>query len=306
MWIVDLNRQSLDRVIPGMKGKQADGVLRGAGWHVVEAKYGRRLQAAFARPGGDALRRHIDDMSNEEYQSLFAPPRRRAARAGSSPAPTPTVQARCSSDVPDDELAPLVQNLGGHDLGVLLDAYRACDAETDRPSVVFAYTVKGWGLPIAGDPLNHAALLSADADRRRCAPRSASTLDDRVGPLRPRLAGGRRLRATGGELEQRAACRPGRRWPIPDAVGVTTAEPVVDPGDVRPPPHRPRPTIAGVGARLVTTSPDVTVSTNLGGWINKMGVFAPAEQARLPRRRTACCAGGRARPASTSSSASAR
>ena len=30
--------------------------------------------------------------------------------------------------------------------------------------------------------------------------------------------------------------------------------------------------------RLVTTSPDVSVSTNLGGWINKMGVFSPAEQ----------------------------
>ena len=55
-----------------------------------------------------------------------------------------------------------MQNLGGHDLGVLLDAYRACDAVTDRPSVVFAYTVKGWGLPIAGDPLNHSALLSGD------------------------------------------------------------------------------------------------------------------------------------------------
>src|SRR6185503_182853 len=71
-WIVDLNRQSLDRVIPGMKAKRLMQFFADSGWHVVEAKYGRRLQAAFARPGGEALRAHIDDMSNEEYQSLFA------------------------------------------------------------------------------------------------------------------------------------------------------------------------------------------------------------------------------------------
>ena len=71
-WIVDLNRQSLDRVIPGMKARRLMQFFEESGWHVVEAKYGRRLQEAFARPGGDALRRHIDDMSNEEYQSLFA------------------------------------------------------------------------------------------------------------------------------------------------------------------------------------------------------------------------------------------
>ena len=33
-----------------------------------------------------------------------------------------------------------------------------------------------------------------------------------------------------------------------------------------------------VGRRMVTTSPDVSVSTNLGGWINKMGVFSAEEQ----------------------------
>ena len=86
----------------------------------------------------------------------------------------------------DDDLAPLVQNLGGHDLGLLLDSYRACDAEADRPSVVFAYTVKGWGLPIAGDPLNHAALLTAaQIDELRA--EVGLDAGDRVGPL-PRRA----------------------------------------------------------------------------------------------------------------------
>ena len=165
MWVVDTNRQSLDRVVPDQKIKKLMEFFDGAGWHVVEAKYGRLLTAAFDRPGGDALRApHRRDVQRGvpvAVRPLAAP----SCASASSPAPT----TRCGGfldDVSDDDLAPLVQNLGGHDLGLLLDGYRACDAVTDRPSVVFAYTVKGWGLPIAGDPLNHAALLTARADRR--------------------------------------------------------------------------------------------------------------------------------------------
>ena len=62
----------------------------------------------------------------------------------------------------DDELKRLVTDLGGHDLGLLLDTFAECEAVTDRPSVLFAYTIKGWGLPIAGDPLNHAKLLTPE------------------------------------------------------------------------------------------------------------------------------------------------
>ena len=71
MWVVDVNRQSLDRVIPEMKIQKLMRVFADSGWHVVEAKYGQQLCAAFERPGGAALRRHVDDMSNEQYQSLF-------------------------------------------------------------------------------------------------------------------------------------------------------------------------------------------------------------------------------------------
>jgi pyruvate dehydrogenase E1 component len=278
MWVVDTNRQSLDRVVPDQKIKKLMEFFDGAGWHVVEAKYGRRLQDAFARPGGDALRRHIDEMSNEEYQSMFAH-RGAALRERFLAGADPTV-ARVLGDVDDDALAPLVQNLGGHDLAELVDAYRACDAVTDRPSVVFAYTVKGWGLPIAGDPLNHATLLTGDQiDALRAElGLTEATEWDRFDPDSPE---GRVCRSTGGELNNVPA-PPRPRLTIPTSVGgavavrkgakaVSTQETfgrlltrLADQPDV--------------AARLVTTSPDVSVSTNLGGWINKMGVFAPAEQ----------------------------
>ena len=159
MWIVDFNRQSLDRVVPGVRIQQWRGQFEAAGWHVVEVKYGRRLQAHFERPGGAALRDWIDAMHNEHYQSLFALSGNelRLRFLDGAPAEIEGLIA----DVADDELAPLVQDLGGHDLAAMLDAYRACDAVTDRPSVIFAYTVKGWGLPLAGNPRNHSALLSA-------------------------------------------------------------------------------------------------------------------------------------------------
>ncbi|MDQ3470108.1 MAG: pyruvate dehydrogenase, partial [Actinomycetota bacterium] len=274
MWIVDTNRQSLDRVVPDQKIKKLMEFFAGAGWHVVEAKYGRLLTAAFERPGGDALRRHIDDMSNEEYQSLFAHRgaelrKRFLAGAGDD-------VERFVDTIADDDLAPLVQNLGGHDLSVLVDAYRACDAVTDRPSVVFAYTVKGWGLPIAGDPLNHAALLSGKqiGELRASCGLTADTEWERFDATSPE---GQVCAATGGELNN-IEVPPRPVLAIPRGVGVPTAKPTSTQeafgrlltrlADVE-----------GVGERIVTTSPDVSVSTNLGGWINKMGVFAPDDRA---------------------------
>ncbi|HEY0358681.1 MAG TPA: 1-deoxy-D-xylulose-5-phosphate synthase N-terminal domain-containing protein, partial [Mycobacteriales bacterium] len=158
MWIVDFNRQSLDRVVPGIRIDQWRGQFVAAGWHVVEVKYGRRLRAAFARPGGDLLRAYLDGMPNERYQSMFG-----LAGAGLRDRfceGAPDAVRELLAAVPDDEVAPLVQDLGGHDLASMLEAYAECDRAADRPSVVFAYTVKGWGLPTAGNPRNHSALLT--------------------------------------------------------------------------------------------------------------------------------------------------
>ncbi len=90
--VVDLNRQSLDRVIPDIAAVRLKRFFADAGWHVAEAKYGRRLTAAFAEPGGDALEAHIDAMPNEAYQALFALDRRRRARRSSSRGADPAVR----------------------------------------------------------------------------------------------------------------------------------------------------------------------------------------------------------------------
>lgn len=274
MWIVDTNRQSLDRVIPEQKIKKLIGFFQGAGWHVIEAKYGCRLEAALQRPGGAALRRHIDEMSNERYQSLF----------GLQPA---ALRERLVQDADDDliefvapwndkELASLVTNLGGHDLGLLIDCFRQCDAVTDRPSVVFAYTIKGWGLPMAGDPLNHAALLSSKQidDLRTQVGLTPATEWDRFDPDTPE---GRWCSDLGSDINNpELAPRP--VLDVPFEIGRVAAGTAVSSQESF---GRLLVRLAAdesIGRRLVTTSPDVSVSTNLGGWINKVGVFHPNEQ----------------------------
>jgi pyruvate dehydrogenase E1 component len=273
MWVVDFNRQSLDRVVPGVRIDQWRSAFEAAGWHVAEVKYGRRLQQFFARPGGEALRDWIDAMPNEQYQSLFGltgPALRERFLDGA-----PSAVGDLVSDVADDDLAVLVTDLGGHDLGALLEAFSACDAENDRPSVVFAYTIKGWGLPTAGNPRNHSALLSGeqvDALRAQVG-LDAGTEWDRFDPSAPE----------GQWVERRARhlARPPRSprldVPVPDATGVRATKPVSTQevfGRVLVDLSRD----AAVAPYLVTTAPDVATSTNLAGYINRSGVFAPSER----------------------------
>ncbi len=269
MWIVDANRQSLDRVIPGMKIKKLAEFFADAGWHVVEAKYGRKLEAAFAQPGGAALRKYIDEMSNERYQSLFALQGSDLRDKFLEGAPKSV--EKFITKVPDDDIAPLVQNLGGHDISLLLDCYRQCDAVTDRPSVVFAYTVKGWGLPIAGDPLNHAALLSTkqiDAFRSRV----GLTLDTEFDRFVEDSDEDRICRAVGNDINNQPIS-PRPELAIPVEIGLAVGAKPMSTQEVFGRLLTGLGAVSGVGDRIVTTSPDVSVSTNLGGWINKFGVF---------------------------------
>ncbi len=272
--VVDLNRQSLDRVIPEIAADRLKRFFADAGWHVAEAKYGTKLSSAFAQPDGEALRGHIDSLSNEAYQSLFGlhgVALRDKFLVGADP-----VVRRIADAYDDTELAAVVTDLGGHDLGLLLDTYATCEDETNRPSVVFAYTIKGWNLPIAGDPMNHAKLISPteiEAFRSRLG-LDESTEWDRFAPD---TAAGRMCNSVGGAINNaRPVPRP--RPALPQA-----ARPAVTRGSFSSQEAFGRvlaslADLDGIGDRIVTTAPDVSISTNLGGWINKRGVYSHVEQ----------------------------
>jgi len=276
--IVDLNRQSLDRVVPGVRAARLKALFKGAGWRVYEAKYGARLEAAMTGERGAALRRRIDEMSNEEYQALIRRTDGAALRERLADVPDPADREAILASVgaiTDPELRGVIANLGGHDLPRLLDVLAQADAEGGAPAVVFAYTVKGYGLPFAGDPLNHSQLLTAK-QMEELREEFGVPAEDPWAAFPPDSAEGRWCAAAAHRLDApRTAAAP----PLPAAAvptrldathpAVTSTQEALGRALIR------LADVPGVGERLVTMSPDVATSTHLAGWINKVGVFAP-------------------------------
>jgi pyruvate dehydrogenase E1 component len=256
MWVVDLNRQSLDRVVPDIAAGRLAAMFEAAGWHTVMVKYGPLLRR---RPD---LRARIDAMPNEEYQRLLR-------------ASAPELRQRIEvavDDLSDAELLATFRDLGGHDLAALLDGYRQADEVRDRPSVVFAYTIKGWSLPTEGHPANHSALLN-HAQYAQLAAKLGEDADDPFRPLDRDSPEARLCEATGRRLKRgamRAVSAPkvprdlGRKHTGRTSTQQAFGRFFVD--LVREAPE--------VAARVVTVSPDVGTSTNLGGWINKAGIWS--------------------------------
>ncbi|MEA2466630.1 MAG: pyruvate dehydrogenase component, partial [Thermoleophilaceae bacterium] len=271
LWIVDLNRQSLDRIVPDMAAGRMAAMFEAAGWHAITVKYGRELEALFERDGGEALRQRIDTMPNEEYQRLLrASPEELRERLPGQGAVRRDV-ARVIADLDDAALATAIRDLGGHDLPKLLAALAEADAVTDRPSVIFAYTIKAWRLPTEGHPGNHSALLSAPQWESLAAELGADPSDPWAG-FDPGTAEGDYCARAAARLE-REPLEPVAPPPVPAEVGRTHAGRAstqqefgrffVDLQYAAP----------DVAARVVTVSPDVASSTNLGGWINHVGIW---------------------------------
>jgi pyruvate dehydrogenase E1 component len=283
--IVDLNRQSLDRVIPGIKARELETMFSAAGWRVLEAKYGRRLEQLFARRGGELVRRRLDEMPNGEYQHLIrysdAEARDRFV-AGASPGDRDAI-ATCLGTVPAGLAPAVLADLGGHDVLGLERLLGTIGVGDPSPSIVFAYTIKGWRLPFAGDSLNHSASLSSS---------QISELAGVLGADEPlpwqgfpaNTPAGRLLAARRDDLypqSQAAASTSALRLPVDGLANVRIGRASSSQqafGDALVECAR----IDSIGKRIVTASPDVSVSTSLGGWINRVGVFAA--QVEEPKR----------------------
>ena len=275
-WVIDYNRQSLDAVIrEGLWAKYQE-MFRNYGWDVVVLRHGRLQQEAFAEPGGARLKDWIEACPNQLYSALTfqggAAWRARLMEEIGDQGDVSALIGRRS----DAELAALMTNLGGHDLPSLLEAFRAARTH-DRPTVFLCYTIKGFGLPLAGHKDNHAGLMTP------------AQID---------------------ELRDALAVRTGREWAPWEAVTDSAAlqefvaaapffasgprrhdaPPVPVPAALPQPDTRGKPISTQMGfgqilneigreggplaERIVTTSPDVTVSTNLGGWVNRRGLYA--------------------------------
>lgn len=273
LWIVDLNRQSLDRVVPDVQIHRLMGMFEAVGWQVITLKWGRTISALFERPGGEELRTRMEQMPNEEYQRML--------RADSSELPERIVGATGSetlrslvASVPVEQLAIAVRDLGGHDIGLLVDTYQTVDAH--RPTVIFAYTVKGRGLPIEGHPANHSAQLTGPQMETLAASVGAD-INDPWRTFDPGSAADALCRQRGADMARPANATPQPK-PVPTSLSRAHRSPISTQaalGRILADLTRESPDIA---SRVVTCSPDVASSTNLGGWINKTGVWSPLDR----------------------------
>jgi pyruvate dehydrogenase E1 component len=273
LWVVDLNRQSLDRVVPDIAAGRLLGMFEAAGWHTETVKYGRRLRALFTRDGGEALRARIDAMGNEEYQRLLRADD--AQLRERLPGGDPGI-ARLISDLGPRELLAAFRDLGGHDLEALLAAYRATDAVRGRPSVVFAYTIKGWSRPTEGHPSNHSALLN-DEQFVDLAQQLGTDAQDPWRAFEDDSAEGLLCAAAAARLEREGVQRHepplvpaelGRAHAGTGSTQQALGRLFVDLDHEAP----------AVAEHVVTVAPDVASSTNLGGWINRSGIWSIGER----------------------------
>lgn len=280
-WVIDYNRQSLDGVVHDYLFQRIKDFFGTVGWDVVELKYGKLLQAAFEEPGGGALMKWIDDCSNQLYSALtFQGGAAWRNHLKADLGRTKGIKALLDSH-DDDALHRLMTNLGGHDMTATLEAFDQVTGDT--PQCFVAYTIKGYNTPLAGHKDNHSGLMN---------------------------------------LEQMAAfkadhnIRDGHEWDIAEGLGIDADALQALLSDVAFNQRPPAETVANVpvaalpapegdtmstqeafgrilndlgredsdmAARIVTTTPDVTVTTNMAGWVNQRGLFHHEELADLFR-----------------------
>jgi pyruvate dehydrogenase E1 component len=282
-WVVDYNRQSLDAVVREGLWEKFETMFRNFGWDVVIVKYGSLMRKAFAEPGGQALKKWIDECPNQLYSALCfqggaAFRRHLRDEIGDQGAVSRLIEKRS-----DDELLELMSNLGGHDMASMCEAFESIDH--DRPVCFIAYTIKGMGLPFQGHKDNHAGLMTvAQMEKYRAAqnirpghewdkfegmPQDSAALEAFLASAPVNSEGKRRLTAPTIDIPERLSFTPSPQMSTQQGFGLLLNE--IARGD------------SELASRIVTASPDVTVSTNLGAWVNRRGLFARAEKADLFR-----------------------
>ncbi|MBW8858710.1 MAG: transketolase [Caulobacter sp.] len=273
-WIVDYNRQSLDATTQDRMFTRYGEIFEAAGWTVETLKWSRRQREAFARPGGEALKAWIETAPNDLYAAL-------SYQGGAA------WRERLNTDLADDaaalklvaaykdvDLGELMTELGGHCMETILEAFERA-SQDDAPRFFIAYTVKGLRLPFQGHKDNHAGLMT----------------EFQIAELRTRLGvvEGEEWDALSGLSAAEHTALKGLVARAPFAVQVERA--VAGGGE--------QSTQAAFGkvmfeiarrddefaGRVVTTSPDVTVSTNLGGFVNRRGVFQRRAHEDVFKRR---------------------
>jgi pyruvate dehydrogenase E1 component len=273
-WIIDYNRQSLDGVVNENLFRIIGRFFRAVGWNVLTLKYGSKQVEAFAKPGGERLKAWINRCPNDVYSALSFQGGAAWRKQITQDTDGETALHDLIDSYDDDGLHEVMTNLGGHDIKALLHTYKS--VPNDKPTCIIAYTIKGWGLPLAGHKDNHAGLMN---------PQQTETLRDQMdiaeGAEWEPFAG---LKQDADSLQRFIDAVPFLRRrervlqadsvPVPETLTYKRAERASTQEAFGKLLHEIAREGGALADRIVTTSPDVAQSTNLGGWINQRGLFS--------------------------------
>jgi len=273
-WIVDYNRQSLDATSADRMFERFDEIFASCGWRTVELRWGKKLAAALAKY--PVLGEWLEELPNADHSALLY-------QGG------PAWRARIGADLgkkadaflkshDDEALVVLMSDLGGHCMETLVEVFDA--AQDDVPTLFVAWTVKGFGLPFAGHKDNHSGLMN---------PTQGQTLRDSMGikdgeEWEPLAGIGGNARAGVEALIERSRIAREKRERSFGKIDIPAIPaPQGEEQSTQAAFGRVLLDLAKSGApladRIVTTSPDVTVSTNLGAFVNQRGLFKRREMA---------------------------
>ena len=282
-WVIDYNRQSLDAVVSDRLYSHIDQLFQNMGWRVAILKYGKKLERAFAGPDGEALRDWIDACPNSLYSALVYKGGEGWRKHLQGDLGHLAGIRAFLAEHDERGLQEVMTNLAGHDMGSVLEAFHA--VEDDKPTCFIAYTIKAFGLPFAGHKDNHAGLMNegqmaafqqsmrvpagSEWDRFAGLETSQSELEAFLNIVPFAARGMRGLHAPTVPLPENLPTPSAERQSTQEGFGRILSD--LAAGD------------SALARHIVTASPDVTVSTNLGGWVNRRGLFDRHERSDVFR-----------------------
>ena len=282
-WIIDYNRQSLDGVVHEGLAERLSSVFEAFGWNLIVLKYGKLQKEAFQERGGNALKKWIDDCPNQLYSALVYEGGAVFKKRVLDDIGDQSVVSHLIDKRSDDEFLELMANLGGHCVPTLCETFE--NIKDDKPTAFIAYTIKGWGTPLAGHKDNHAGLMTkaqmdsfkikfgindGDEWNRFSDEKEYNKLDEYLKNLPFQKAGHRKYKSQKISVDENIFIKE-TKISTQNAFGKILDQYANNDTEF--------------SNRIVTTSPDVSVSTNLGPWINKKGLFNRNESSDTFRDR---------------------
>ena len=273
-WVIDYNRQSLDAVVADKLHLKIDELFASMGWRVITLKYGKKLQSLSKIKGGNEILNWIDNCPNDLYSALSYMGSKGWREHLNTDLKNNKDSINIIKSLSDEELNETMSNLAGNDVEAVLEAFIEADND-DIPTCFIAYTIKGFGLPLAGHKDNHAGLMNNEqmkSYKNNLNIKNGqewdyySGLDSSEDIIKDFLSknsfykGEKRLFSdqvinVPNKLHYKNSLSSNTQ----EVFGRILNEIGKDDSDL--------------SKRIVTFSPDVTVSTSLGGWVNQKQIY---------------------------------